>query len=562
MTGSAVSNEKNKSAYLIACIVMIVAAFIQGYRTVSDLHWFSDPDFYRDLSNVQQNLYGNYGKDPNYIGAFIWYNPLLTSIESLIIKITGLPVNLVLARGGAYLNLLAPITFVMMVVILFDYKTALACLLSFLFLATGNIPGYCTGTYSPWLFPVCFAQFLFYLNIIFCYKAFSTQRYEWFFILGICIGLNFLAHTAPAALIILIASILQVRSIVSALKEKKHSLVKRFVLQGLTCFLPFIIVSLPLLYYIVGKYHLHFINRVPFEYEANIFIFRNFPDMIKANISVSFFIAVFGFFAFYKNFHHQLIRRIVFYWCFTAIFMYIYSTVAVTIDNHFKIHLPLTVPNYHYFFYLKAVQSVFFGYGLIFLLRVAFLRANGLIKSKNKTIVERINPDWLFISLILFCALVYFPFYRNRWDFVELRRRTLAYEKEKERIEMYYYIVKNIPADKVILCEGPDDPCAFPVAATARKVVALGPSYSNPYLDWEKRRDDRNNMIKFLQTGKPAEAKKLFYDYNVSFVLLTNEDLTGAKADWLIKKILFRNNKYSIMSLDNQDLNSFHPVQY
>src|SRR5579859_5298945 len=111
------SNEipkAGKIAFITAGVLMLALAFIQCYKAASGIHWFFDPDYYRDMSCVQQNLYGNFGKDPNYLGAYLWYNPLLTSLETLIVKITGLPLNLAFAKAGIYLNLLAPVTFTLM----------------------------------------------------------------------------------------------------------------------------------------------------------------------------------------------------------------------------------------------------------------------------------------------------------------------------------------------------------------------------------------------------------------------------------------------------------------
>src|SRR5882724_7989614 len=124
MSGLHVTENKNKAAFIAAIILMVLAAFIQCYRTTSDLHWFYDTDFYRDMSYVQGALDGKFGKDPNYAGAYLWYNPMLSSIETLIVKITGLPVNIVLARAGVYLNLLGPLAFVLMLTVLFDLRMA------------------------------------------------------------------------------------------------------------------------------------------------------------------------------------------------------------------------------------------------------------------------------------------------------------------------------------------------------------------------------------------------------------------------------------------------------
>ncbi len=94
---------KDNTKYWLACIVMIVAALVQCYRTIHDLHWASEPDFDRDIAYIRTTLNGNYGQDANYAGQYMWYNPLLFLSETLIVKLTGLPINIVVARAGAFI---------------------------------------------------------------------------------------------------------------------------------------------------------------------------------------------------------------------------------------------------------------------------------------------------------------------------------------------------------------------------------------------------------------------------------------------------------------------------
>src|SRR5579871_4100844 len=152
MIPSIALTKASRSVFLAVSIIMLVMALIQCYTAASGVHWFFDPDYYRDMSCVQQNLNGNFGKDPNYLGAYLWYNPLLTWIETLVVKLTGLPLNLAFAKAGVWLNLLAPITFTAMLVTLFDWRIAAAGLLSYLFLASGNHFTFDAATYSPWLY--------------------------------------------------------------------------------------------------------------------------------------------------------------------------------------------------------------------------------------------------------------------------------------------------------------------------------------------------------------------------------------------------------------------------
>ena len=190
--------------YILAFCLMLIAAFIQCYKTVHNLHWASEPDFDRDIAYIRSLLDGNYGKDPNMAGQYMWYNPMLFLFETVAVKLTGLPINIVVARAGAFINLLSPVAFFFMVVKLFDFRVALASVLCFFFLICGNLPCWGAATYSPWLVSDTFSQFLFYITFFFCYKAFSGQKMYWFIILGASLGLTFLGHSAPVFIIILI----------------------------------------------------------------------------------------------------------------------------------------------------------------------------------------------------------------------------------------------------------------------------------------------------------------------------------------------------------------------
>ncbi|MBL0340676.1 MAG: hypothetical protein IPP71_06990 [Bacteroidetes bacterium] len=151
---------QDKIGVAVVVIVLMTLAFVQCYKTAHDLTWTVEADFDRDQSFVQGTLDGNFGKDPSYRNEYLWYNPLVFLIETAIVKITGLPVNIVLARAGIYLNLFAPLAFAFMTFYFFGSKVMLAALAGFLFFTTGNLWGWSAATYSPWLYPVSFMQFI------------------------------------------------------------------------------------------------------------------------------------------------------------------------------------------------------------------------------------------------------------------------------------------------------------------------------------------------------------------------------------------------------------------
>jgi hypothetical protein len=539
------SNQKR--IIIFSGLAMILVAFIQCYLTSRDLSWYYDIDVPRDMAYVQQILYGHFGKDPNYPGEYLWYNPLMSMVQAGVIKISGWPINVAMVRMGAYLNVLAPLAFFSMMLAMLDFRVALAGLLSYLFLSSGVIPGFYAATYTPWMYSGVFTQFLFYINIYLGYQALKTGKITWFLGLGVGVGLGFLGHTAPTVLMILILISIQGAEMIRALKSKNAAVFRKLTFQGLAVFVPFVIFSLPFTYFIVGKYHMNFQNRSPFEYVDTIFIWRNYKAMIGENLSISSVIAVIGFFWFYKKFQQPLVRKILLNWFWIGIGMFFYSTLVVSLDAHTNIRLPGTVPSFHYFFYLKALQSVFYGFGLVFL-------TQPLIRwTVNKKFLHFKDPSaktatYLFVILVMLSAAVYFPFYQKRDDFVWFRKLCLDQAKNYSGIQAYYYIHDHIAENEVFLSE--ENTSIFPIMATARKMVSIGITFSNPYVNFQVREKARNEMLSYLKTGQPSGAPELFKKYGVSYILLNNANLINFKNLGLIPSaVCHRNDAYTIFRL-------------
>ncbi|MBS1600373.1 MAG: hypothetical protein JST75_19245 [Bacteroidetes bacterium] len=543
--------KKHGARFIAASVALLALAFFQCYKITHDLHWAYDTDFDRDMAFIRNSLEGNYGKDPNYIGEYLWYNPLLFSIETFIVKMTGLPINVVIAQAGIYFNILGPIAFFIMNCYFFGYRLGLAALLSFLFLASGNLVGTGSATYSPWAYPCCFAQFLFYLMMMACYKAFTLKTYTWFFVVGLLLGTCFLAHAAPAFLTILILVAIQGKNMFLSAKTKKYDELKKYFAQGCATFISFVIVSSPFLYYIAGKYHFHIVNKNIFEYQSELLIWWNFPKLLKANLSIAFIVSIIGFIWFYKNFHEPIIRKIILNWFYISAFMLGYTILLPGIHDKLHIPLPDTVPSYHYLHYLKAVQSVFFGFGFVYLFQKVyqFIKPR-LQKTDSNTTTAPTNL--IFIIAILVWAIAYFPIYKNRKDFVELRKESLVKQNSREKIEVYDYIVKNIPSDKVILCE--EQYSIFPVMATGRKLVCASILFSNPYVDFGKRYADVNAMLGFIRANQPDSSKKLFDHYKISYALLANTEIKkDSTQSPLLGSAIFKNDMFTLFPLNRED---------
>lgn len=542
--------EKNKIGVITTLVVLLSLAFVQCYKTAHDLSWTVEEDFDRDQSFVQGTLDGNFGKDPSYRNQYLWYNPLVFLIETVAVKITGLPVNIILSRGGIYLNLFAPLAFAFMTLYFFGSKKMLAALAAFLFFTTGNLWGWSSATYSPWLYPVSFMQFIFYLNLVWCYKAFSTQKLFWFFILGVSLGISFLGHTAPTMLIILIMIFIQGERMLITYKEKKYALLKKYFLQGLLTFVLFILTSFPFLLFVIGKYKLHMVNRITFEFTNHFFNWFNFHYLFIENLSITALIALIGFITFYKNFKNVLIRKIIFGWFFISILLFFYATAVPIMRLKYDICLPGFVPSFHFFFYLKAIEAVFFAFGFVTIFEKSFdLIFKLLNKNYSAKSLENISSKSFFVFIIAI-VLCYYPVYAKRLDFTTQRKIAVAKANETDKVEVYTWIVKNISPDKVILCN--QNLSLFPVLATGRKMVSTNPTFSNPYIDFKERETDRMNMLSYLKSGYPDSSKFLFNKYDVTVLLINNDSIpyyNNLKNQF--ESIIFQNKTYSLYTHSN-----------
>ena len=539
----------NRLLYGATFVFLLFIAFFQAYKATAGLTWYCNGDFNRDLAFAQGFLNEGFGKDPNFTGHFIWYNPLLTTIEALISRATGVPLHIVLARAGVYLDLLSPVFFFLMMLRLAGWKIALAGVASYIFLASGMLPPFYTATYSAWAFPNCFIQFVFFFNIILVYKAYLTGQLKWFLLLGFSLGISFLGHAAPTVLILLVMSWMHGKRMYQAVRSGEYPLLRTYFFQGVVAFLPFFFVSLPFLYYIIGKYHLHPVNRAPFEFVDSIFIWRNWRDMLRQNVSIFLLVSGIGYIWFLRQERNPLVRQIVQSWLVMALGMYLYSSVLVGLDRHFGILLPLTVPSFHYFVYLKALQSVFFGYGFL------FLAGWGIDLCRRKIfagVATKIFPfaDLGYILLLLMVVGAWLPHYVRRPDFLQLRGVALTFSADTARIGTYQFILDNIPEEKVILCG--EHASVFPVMTTARKMVSVGITYANPYLEFARRETDRNDMMHFLEKGSPSRAESLLDDYKVNYVLIENDSLSAAAlGSARLNRIIFKNSLYSLFQLKN-----------
>jgi hypothetical protein len=119
---------------------------------------------------------------------------------------------------------------------------------------------------------------------------------------------------------------------------------------------------------------------------------------------------------------------------------------------------------------------------------------------------------------------------------------------DQDKIEVYHYIVGSVPEDDVLVCDM--ETSFFPAMPTARKLVSIGPTFSNPYLDFDQRESDRKEMLAYLKTGHPSAAVQLLRDYRVRYFLSVNQDWSGSSGPGLELESVFRNREYTLFRLN------------
>jgi hypothetical protein len=145
-------------------------------------------------------------------------------------------------------------------------------------------------------------------------------------------------------------------------------------------------------------------------------------------------------------------------------------------------------------------------------------------------------------------ALAWFPFYAKRQDFTIGREMSLAKQNDKDKVAVYEYILHQLSPDKVVLCE--KNSSLFPVMPTGRKMVSNAYTFSNPYVDFEKREADRETMLTCIRTGQRQPLENLLEAYSVDYILLSREALAAMTPGATVPgRIVLQNDGFTLYSL-------------
>ena len=247
--------SRHPRADRLACdataVGFILAALVVATRTTHGLPGPYDLDHWRDIAQAQTVRDGHLLSDPYYRGEWAWYNPLVAWTVALGSLLFNTSVTQFHTQAGPYLNLLGPVALYLLVRHLNGPRAALGGLTLYLFFVCGDEPSWAYPTYSPWLFTTNFAQGLFFISLLALVVAHERRSPARLLSAGALMGLTFLCHTVPAAILAGIACVL-------------------FATEPLLLFtvgVAALTVAAPFLFAIGAHYRFHVVNRVPLAWQ-------------------------------------------------------------------------------------------------------------------------------------------------------------------------------------------------------------------------------------------------------------------------------------------------------
>lgn len=502
----------------VAALGLMAIAFVFAWRTTRDLAWPNEHDLYREMASAQSLLREGYGHDPCYLGERTWYNPLTHIALAVFQRVTGWELSAATARAGAFLNLLGPVSFFLMAMRLLGRRRAVMALVSYLFCIGGSFPSWSAATYSPWLYPVNFAQGFFYL-LIFQLAALRDRPpgWGWALVTGCLWGLCFLAHTAPALLFgAILAALVIVRGIRVGSAAFRHGMI-----AALAMAVGFVIVIFPYAASIVGHYSLRIVNPIPNGYVPDFLGYRHIPFMLARHIEPPVLVVWVGLFLVVRGRAAPFVRALLLAW-FSLAAAYLAYGYAVAGVAKLGLHWPLIIPSYHALFYLKASFSPLFAIGIDALARGAVARLKPAWEPARRA-------RWSQRGAIAACCLVAvgtMPQYFNRYDYSRARAEALGHGAESDRIALYRWVRENAGPRDVFLAS--DDMGLFAVAVAGSKTLVVDPYLSNPYVDWTPRNSARRQLFDALAAGDREGFLAGAREWNISHVVVETEGFPAA----------------------------------
>jgi hypothetical protein len=472
-------DDKRKDRLFLALVVAAIGlAGWYGYRAVHGLQWPAEVDLFRDMSQAIAARSGHPFADAQYHGELSWYTPLVPWIVALVSLISRLPVHVVEAQSGTFLNLIAPIGFVCLAAKWFGRRVAGFALIAFLFVVCANHPSWIVATYSPWLFVANFAQGVFYFAVIAVVRAFQTARRRHVVVAGLLSGALVLTHAAPALMLGAIAVCIGFRN---TLRQRNWKSAVR--IGGAIAIVAFAASSVFVVPVLV-RYRFHIRNHSPSAWVWDRIEPKRLTTFLRAPLvrwptAVIVGGSLVGWLVQRRN--RPTGRRVrtdgefvLVVWTTLSIVGFALSTYRASAQPG-ALRIPAVVPSYHYMLYATAAGCIWFGRAVSTLVHAATAKSGVAVQ---RAAVVGVAAGVLATSM---------PSYRHRFELTTDRAVAQSVRADLDNFAVTDWIQNHTAKTDVILYTDGAVQGLMITAPSGRRTVVVNEYFSNPYVDWSSR---------------------------------------------------------------------------
>lgn len=304
------------------------------------------------------------------------------------------------------------------------------------------------------------------------------------------------------------------------------------------------IVSLPFTISILFRYHLQVVNHAPIDWVWGGVTLENLPVALRDLMHWRTPVILLGLCYMGWLPMRPAAKIVTFIWPALALLLLAYNYLGQWFARY-DILLQQVAPGYHFLLYLIAANHVFFGAGLVAVVR-------GFATIVQRYTRDRRSLPWLRPTLTLLVILLIFGgYYRDfRVWHGFTRDRTVTQKRvvRTDNFAPYFWIRENLEPGAVFLCD--DFISIFCVAPAGGRVVASDPRFMSLYVPYEPRALAREAMWDALRLGDNERFQGVAREYGVTHVLTTDE-----QRDWVVSggieglHEVFRSERYAIYAL-------------
>jgi hypothetical protein len=477
----------------VVLVALLGVCLVHGLWVVRGLGYYTAIlDTYRDAGFVQGFMDGNLSGDPSIEGAKRYYPPLLHALAAVVASIAHAPPLQLLVRAAPWVNLLIPATFFLMVRRLIDAPAAAVATVLLVCFDGSLLPPWMAASYSPWHSVPALTQALFFCCVWVLSARAQRGRFGDAILIGSMIGIVFLAHTVPAVILAVMTAAAAVS--MQGMRIRTVAWVGTAALTAMLWTLPFMI---PL----VTTYHLKVLNAAG-AFTDDLFDPTRIPKrVIAASLPGLVALALLGWNWWRARQFGRTVAPTtgVILGVWTALpILFIARHFACGVGGTSAVCTAFVVPVHHWMFYVQSALACVFGYAVV----------SGLAPRGSPA--AEANPAAASFATVvaasgafaLACAALSF-----RPTDQTMRERALDMRSRVD-LELYQWVLTSTQPDALFVTDistnAVHDTAAMAVLAAARRSVALPFTYSNPYIDWQMRKQREEAYLAAALSGKDA----------------------------------------------------------